>query len=208
MLDVAGVRKGAKGQAGGLRVVTKAGTNRVLAGLNQRLARGIVNRMLLSVTKRLMSLMLLGPICASCISQAGNTGVMPREIPEKMMASHLLTSPAAKLPDGLLKRCSNALVTLKITIDKSGRVIDEEAESGYSELKSPSLTAVKEWTYKPFEQDGHALPARSRVSIFFLGDGESFPMYLPDGKGGAKGGNILPLPPGCGGNPSFELKPD
>ena len=52
------------------------------------------------------------------------------------MATNLLTGPAAKLPEGLLKRCANALVMLKITVDESGKVTDEEVTSGFDEPKS------------------------------------------------------------------------
>jgi TonB family protein len=128
---------------------------------------------------------------------------MPLEIPEKIVAGRLLSTVAPKMPEGSLKRCSNALVMLKITIDANGKVKDAAVLSGYDELKDSSVAAVKQWTYKPFEQSGHTIAVSTRVSLFYLGDGESFPMYSPDGKGGVKGGNMLPLPPGCGSGPTI-----
>jgi hypothetical protein len=154
-----------------------------------------------------MGLVLLMPCYAFCAPQGESPGAEPYQIHEKVMAAHLLSSPAAKLPEGFLKRCSNALVMLRVTVDESGKSIDEEVTSGYDELKDPSLVAVRQWTYKPYEQNGRAIPVRSRVSLFYLGDGESFPMYSPDGKGGVKGGNLLPLPPGCGTGPSIVRAP-
>jgi hypothetical protein len=155
----------------------------------------------------LRALVLLLPPCVLCAAQSeSNVAALP-EIPEKVMAAHLLSSPAAKLPEGFLKRCSNALVMLKITVDESGKIMDEEVTSGYDELKDPSLKALKQWTYKPYEQNGRAIPVRSRVSLFYLGDGESFPMYSPDGKGGVQGGNMLPLPPGCNTGPTIVRVP-
>ena len=151
--------------------------------------------------------MLLLPSYALCAAQSESKVTVPPEIPEKMMAARLLSSPAAKLPEGFLKRCSNALVMLKITVDESGKIMDEEVTSGYDELKDPSLKAVRQWTYKPYEQNGRAIPVSSRVSLFYLGDGESFPMYSPDGKGGVKGGNMLPLPPGCNTGPTIVREP-
>jgi len=106
-----------------------------------------------------------------------------------------------------MKQCSNALVMLKITVDESGKVTDAEVTSGFDELKNPSLSAVRQWTYSPYQQNGRAIPVSTRVSLFYLGDGESFPMYLPDGKGGVKGGTILPLPPGCGTGPAIVREP-
>ncbi len=96
---------------------------------------------------------------------------------------------------------------LKITVDENGKTTGVEVTSGYDELKDPSITAVRQWTYKPYEHKGHAIAVSSRVSLFYLGDGESFPMYSPDGKGGVKGGNLLPLPPGCGTGPTIVRKP-
>jgi hypothetical protein len=154
----------------------------------------------------LRGLVLLLP-SALCAAQNEATVAAPPEIPEKVMAAHLLSSPAGKLPEGFLKRCSNALVMLKITVDESGKIMDEEVTSGYSELKDPSLKAVRQWIYKPYEQNGRAIPVSSRVSLFYLGDGESFPMYSPDGKGGVKGGNMLPLPPGCNTGPTILRVP-
>lgn len=106
-----------------------------------------------------------------------------------------------------MKQCSNALVMLKITVDESGKVTDAEVTSGFDELKNPSLSAVRQWTYSPYQQNGRAIPVSTRVSLFYLGDGESFPMYLPDGKGGVKGGTILLLPPGCGTGPAIVREP-
>ena len=134
----------------------------------------------------LRGLVLLLPSYAFCAAQSESNVAAPPEIPEKVMAAHLLSSPGAKLPEGFLKRCSNALVMLKITVFESGKIMDEEVTSGYDELKDPSLKAVRQWTYKPYEQNGRAIPVSSRVSLFYLGDGESFPMYSPDGKGGVK----------------------
>jgi TonB family protein len=155
----------------------------------------------------LVGLGLLLPSYALCAPQNDGTIAAPLEIQERVLAAHLLSNPAAKEPDGFLKRCSNAMVMLKITVDESGKVIDAEVTSGYDELKGPSLSAVRQWTYSPYQQNGHAVPVSSRVSLFYLGDGESFPMYSPDGKGGVKGGNMLPLPPGCGVGPTIVREP-
>jgi hypothetical protein len=43
-----------------------------------------------------------------------------------------------------------------------------------------------------------------RKHLFSLGDGDPMPMYVPDGKGGTKGGNVLPLPPGCRPGPQIK----
>ena len=135
---------------------------------------------------------------ATCLGQDATASRNAIEVPETEMAKRLTNVVAPELPKGALRECSNALVMLKVTIDESGSVVNEEFVSGFSEFKDSSIAAVKQWTYKPYEKHGHAVAVQTRVSIFYLGDGESFPMYSPDGKGGVKGGSTLPLPPGCG----------
>ncbi len=142
------------------------------------------------------------------MAQTAATHPDATNIPEPEMAKRLLKVVAPKLPEGALKiRCSNAMVMLKVSIDETGRVTEAHATSGYDELKEPSITAVRQWTYKPFEKKGHALPVQTQVSIFYLGDGETFPMYQPDGRGGVKGGMMLPLPPECGPGPTIKRMP-
>jgi hypothetical protein len=97
---------------------------------------------------------------------------------------------------------------LKVDIDETGKVTAATFESGFQEFREPAVATAKQWTYKPYEQNGNAIPVETHVSIFYLGDGESFPMYSPDGKGGVKGGNLLPLPPGCGPGPTIKRQPE
>jgi TonB family protein len=144
----------------------------------------------------------------TCLAQDAAPALKAPQVPEPEMAKRLKNVVAPKLPDGALQKCSNAMVMLKITINETGKVIDEEVTSGYPELKQAAVTAIKQWTYKPFERHGNAITVQTQVSIFFLGDGESFPMYSPDGKGGVKGGNMIPMPPGCGAGPSIKRQPD
>lgn len=96
---------------------------------------------------------------------------------------------------------------LRVDVDENGKVSKVTFVSGFDELREPSLAAVKQWVYEPYRQHGHAIAVETNVSIFYLGDGESFPMYSPNGKGGVKGGNALPLPPGCGAGPQIKRVP-
>jgi TonB family protein len=147
-------------------------------------------------------------IFPQCLAQDATSSRKAVQVPETEMAKRLSKVVPPKLPEGALLKCSNALVMLKVTIDETGKVSDEEVMSGYDELRESAITAIKQWTYKPFEQHGNAIPVRTQVSIFYLGDGESFPMYSPDGKGGIKGGNMIPLPPGCGPGPAIKRQPE
>jgi hypothetical protein len=141
-----------------------------------------------------------------CFAQDGGTPAKAVEVPEMVMAKRLSRVVAPELPKGAIGKCSNALVILKITVNEYGTVADEEFVSGFSELKESAMAAIKRWRYKPYEQGGKIIIVRTQVSIFYLGDGESFPVYSPDGKGGVKGGNVIPLPPGCGSGPTIGIK--
>jgi hypothetical protein len=132
----------------------------------------------------------------------------PLAVPEKTMAARLQTyeaPPLSKPP--LANRCSNALAILHIVVGADGKVSSADFVSGFPQLKDPALAAVRQWSYKPYLVDGKPVAVETQASVFYLGDGKSMPMYLPDGKGGAKGGNVIPLPPGCGPGPQIK-RPD
>lgn len=129
-------------------------------------------------------------------------------VPEKVMAAQLSNFVAPKVSKPpLANKCSNALATLKVDVDESGKVTSATFLSGFDELKGPSLDAVTQWRYKPYKQRGHPVAVETRVSIFYLRDGETFPMYSPNGKDGVKGGDSLPLPPGCNPGPVIKRSP-
>jgi hypothetical protein len=144
---------------------------------------------------------------AHCSAQDGGTSAKAVEVPETVMAKRLDHVVPPKLPEGAIQKCSNAMVILKVAVDEKGKVSGAEFVSGFDELKDSAMAAIKEWTYKPYEHHGHAIAVHTSVSIFYLGDGESFPVYMPDGKGGVKGGNMIPLPPGCGSGPVIKRIP-
>jgi TonB family protein len=157
-----------------------------------------------------LSLLLLFNLAVtSCtLGQSTNTLSRPTVISEKVMAARLLDFPIPSLSKPpLANRCSNALAMLKVIVDKDGKVSEVKFVSGFQELEKPAVGAVKNWSYKPYEVDGQPVAVETQVSLFFLGDGESFPMYMPDGKGSTKGGNILPLPPGCNPGPVIKRTP-
>ena len=157
--------------------------------------------------RSMLRLVLFVSAMANCFAQDGGISAKAVEVPETVMAKRLDHVVAPKLPEGAIKKCSNAMVILKVAVDEKGKVSDAEFVSGYDELKDSAMVAIKEWTYKPYEKHGHAIAVRTSVSIFYLGDGESFPVYMPDGKGGVKGGNIIPLPPECGSGPVIKRTP-
>jgi hypothetical protein len=79
--------------------------------------------------------------------------------------------------------------------------------SGLDELRELAVAAVKQWVYKPYLVKGKAVSVSTKASIFYLGDGSAQPMFIPDGKGGIKGGMSLPLPADCGSGPNIKRSP-
>jgi len=132
-------------------------------------------------------------------------GSKPVAVPEKTMAASLQTYDTPPLPNPTsTNRCSNALAIVRVVVGADGKVSSVEYVSGFPELKDPALATVRRWSYKPYFVDGQAVVVQTQASIFYLGDGESMPMYVPDGKGGTRGGNMIPLPPGCGPGPRIK----
>jgi Gram-negative bacterial TonB protein C-terminal len=133
----------------------------------------------------------------------------PLTVSEKTMAALLLSyeTPSLSTPP-LKERCSNALAIVRVFVDADGKVSNADYISGFSDLKEPALAAVRRWSYKPYFVGGKPVPVQTQASIFYLGDGEAMPTYVPDGKGGTKVGNMLPLPSGCGPGPQIKKRPN
>jgi Gram-negative bacterial TonB protein C-terminal len=131
----------------------------------------------------------------------------PIVVPEKTMAARLQTyeTPSLSKPTST-NRCSHALAVVHVVVDADGKLSSADYVSGYSELKDPTLAAVRGCSYKPCSVDGKPVVVETQASVFYLGDGESMPMYMPDGKGATKGGNIIPLPSGCGPGPQIKRR--
>jgi hypothetical protein len=155
--------------------------------------------MILKPSIVVLPLVLFGCMCALAQERK------PLEVPEKTMAARLQTyeTPIVSKPP-LANRCSNALAVVRVVVDTDGKVTSADFVSGFPELKDPALAAVRRWLYKPYVIDGKPVAVETQASVFYLGDGESMPMYVPDGKGGTRGGNMIPLPPGCGLGPQIK----
>jgi hypothetical protein len=129
----------------------------------------------------------------------------PLTIPEKTMAARLQTYETPPLSEPTSTNlCSSALAIVRVVVDTDGKVSSADYVSGFPELKDPALAAVRRWSYKPYVVEGKPVVVETQASVFYLGDGESMPMYVPDGKGGTKGGNLIPLPPSCGPGPQIK----
>jgi TonB family protein len=124
------------------------------------------------------------------------------KVSANVMAARLLTTVTPEAP--AMPKCSNRMVTLDVVIGEDGRVSSLKVLGGFEEFKQSALAAVKQWTYKPYLENGVPTSVETTVQVFYPGTGNPGPLLVPDGKGGVKGGNSLPMPPGCG--PPIQVK--
>jgi hypothetical protein len=122
---------------------------------------------------------------------------MPK-VSAQIMAARLLTTVTPERPKVPMPKCSNRMVTLDVIIGEDGRVKSLKVVGGFEEFQESSLTAVKQWTYDPYLVDGAPTAVETTVLVFYPSSGKPGPAFMPDGKGGVKGGEFLPLPPECG----------
>jgi hypothetical protein len=126
------------------------------------------------------------------------------KVSAQVMAARLLTSVTPESPK--MPKCSNRMVTLDVVIGEDGRVRSIKDVDGFEEFKKSATTAVKRWTYKPYLENGVPVPVETTVLVFYPSVGKAGSLFVPDGKGGVKGGSFLPMPSECG--PSIEVKPE
>jgi TonB family protein len=121
------------------------------------------------------------------------------------MAARLLTTVTPERPKEPMAKCSNRMVTLDAVIGEDGKVRTLKVLGGFEEFQESALTAVKQWTYKPYLVDEKPSSVETTVLVFYPSSGTPGSLFVPDGEGGAKGGKFPPLPPECW--PQTDVKP-
>jgi TonB family protein len=150
-------------------------------------------------------------LCLCCATAAslssGQKAVEPEhlKVPIQIMSARLLTTVTPERPNKPMAKCSNRMVTLDAVIGEDGRVRKLKVLGGFEEFQESALAAVKQWTYDPYLVDGVPTAVETTVLIFYPSSGKPGPAFLPDGKGGVKGGDFPPLLPECG--PQITVKP-
>jgi hypothetical protein len=125
------------------------------------------------------------------------------KVPAQVMAARLLTSVTPESPK--MPKCSNRMVTLDVVVGEDGKVSILKVLGGFEEFKPSAIKAVKQWTYRPYLENGVPVPVETTVLVFYPPAGKPGSLFVPDGKGGVKGGDFLPMPPECG--PPIKIKP-
>jgi TonB family protein len=141
--------------------------------------------------------------CLTCVSAAGSVAGQatsePQQIlkvPAQVMAARLSTTVTPETPK--MPKCSNRMVTLDVVIAEDGRVRNIKVLGGFEEFKQSAIVAVKQWIYKPYLENGAPIPVNTQILVFYPSVGKAGSLFVPDGKGGVKGGDFLPLPAECG----------
>ena len=88
---------------------------------------------------------------------------------EKQTSSKLLTHPNPIYPP--IARAAHVFgaVVLSLEIRTDGRVSNVQVISGHPMLQQAALNAVRQWTYKPFIENGRPVEAKTQVAISFHG---------------------------------------
>ena len=81
------------------------------------------------------------------------------------MASRIVSQAQPKYPPEAKEKRIQGTVVLNVTIGKDGTVEDLKVASGPKELRQSALTAVRQWTYKPYLVDGNAVEVDSTISV-------------------------------------------
>jgi TonB family protein len=151
-------------------------------------------------------------ICLFCIlppvmseGQEANRSEQIPKVSSKTMAALLLTATTPDFPKTPMKKCSNAMVTLDVIISADGTVATVKVLSGFEEFRESAVSAVKQWRYRPYIMDGVATSVETSVLVYYPSGGTPGSLFVPDGKGGVKGGNSLLSSPDCG---PISVKPD
>jgi TonB family protein len=138
---------------------------------------------------------------------AGQEPSEPQQLPKvsaQVMGARLLTTvtpETVKMP-----KCSNRMVTLDVVIGKDGKVNILKVLGGFEEFRESAIKAVKQWTYKPYMENGIPVSVETTIMVFYPSVGAPGSFFVPDEKGGFKRGKFLPMPPECG--PPIQIKQD
>lgn len=126
----------------------------------------------------------------------------PLKVSMQIMAARLLTTVTPQSP--AMPKCFDRMVTLDVVVREDGTVASIKVIGGLEEFRESAIEAVRQWTYKPYMEDEKPTAVETTVLVFYPNVGPAGSLFVPDGKGGSKGGKFLPLPSECG--PPIQIK--
>jgi TonB family protein len=79
----------------------------------------------------------------------------------------LLKQTKPKYPRIAYNKSIEGVVVVRFTIDEKGRVTDPQVVQSVPELDDAALDAVKQWTFRPAQKDGHPVRSSGKAPITF-----------------------------------------
>jgi len=89
----------------------------------------------------------------------------PHHVPSGVTMGLLFKKVEPRYPEVARQERIQGTVILHAVIDKSGNVIDLEAVSGPVELVPPTVNAVRQWKYKPYQVQGEPIEVDSTIEV-------------------------------------------
>ena len=78
-----------------------------------------------------------------------------------------VSKPAPEYPAIARAARASGTVVVRITVDKSGRVSEAEAESGHPLLQQAAASAVRQWRFTPTLLSGQPVRVTGKVTVNF-----------------------------------------
>ena len=83
------------------------------------------------------------------------------------MAGLLVKKVQPSYPEAARKGHIQGAVILRAAISKDGDVENLQVVSGPPELTPSAIEAVKQWKYRPYMKDGHAVEVETDITVNF-----------------------------------------
>lgn len=102
---------------------------------------------------------------------SGNAGQAPvprrARVSQGVMQGMVVSKVQPEYPADAREQHIEGEVRLKATIDKEGKVIDLQLDSGHPMLAPAAIEAVRQWKYRPFLLNGEAIEVETTVTVNF-----------------------------------------
>jgi TonB family protein len=123
----------------------------------------------------LAGLMMCGPagvLTRSSAAQATAQGKVgsednPARVSGAVMAGLIVDKVDPEYPQAAKDKKISGAIVMMAKVDTEGRVADLKAISGPEVLRDAALTAVRQWTYKPYLLNGQPVYVATTVTVMF-----------------------------------------
>lgn len=104
---------------------------------------------------------------ATCLLLAHDGPPAPRQVPPDAVQALLVKRVAPIYPPLARQARIQGVVVLDIIINKTGHVSDVKLVSGHPMLAPAAIAAVKQWKYRPFEENDQPLEIQTTIQVNF-----------------------------------------